>query len=155
LQFIFAILSTSNFLDSDNCYCYDVYKLIYYLIDSWNQYRECTILFYLVEYIDFDFILDMSILVKQDILIDSKTKNWQFKIANNKLKIINFKQFVLDLVKYSTVYTIVCADVTKTLNKKSIESKILKKLKNLKNICNNKLTRILLELRKKNYVIEF
>jgi hypothetical protein len=33
----------------------------------------------------------MLMLVKQDILIDSKIKSWQFKIANNKLKIINFK----------------------------------------------------------------
>jgi len=94
-------------------------------------------------------------LVKQDILIDSKTKNWKFKIADNKLKIINFKQFVLDFVKYSTVYTIVCTDITKTSDKKSVESEIFKKLKNLKDICNNKLTEILLELRKKNYVIKF
>jgi len=71
------------------------------------------------------------------------------------LKIINFKQFVLDFVKYSTVYTIVCTDITKTSDKKSVESEIFKKLKNLKDICNNKLTEILSELRKKNYIIEF
>ena len=34
LQFTFAILSTSSFLNDDNRYCYDAYKLIYYLIDS-------------------------------------------------------------------------------------------------------------------------
>jgi len=93
-------------------------------------------------------------LVKQDILIDSKTKSWQFKIASNKSKIINFKQFVLDLVKYNIVYAIVCANVTKTLNKKLIKFEILKKLRDLKDICNNKLTRILLELRREDYVIE-
>jgi len=96
----------------------------------------------------------MLILVKQDILINSKTKNWQFKIADNKLKIINFKQFVLDLVKYSTVYTIVCADITKTSDKKSVKFEIFKKLRDLKDICNNKLTEILSELRRKNYIIE-
>jgi len=71
------------------------------------------------------------------------------------LKIINFKQFVLDFVKYSTVYTIVCADVTKISDKKSVESEIFKKLKDLKDICDNKLTEILSELKKKDYAIEF
>jgi len=68
---------------------------------------------------------------------------------------INLKQFVLDLVKHTTIYTIVCASVTKMSNKKSIKSKILKKSRNLKDICNNKLTKILLKLRKENYVIKF
>ena len=63
LQFTFAILLTSSFLDNDNRYCYDVYKLIYYLIDSWNQHRECTILFYLIKYTSFDFILDILMLI--------------------------------------------------------------------------------------------
>jgi len=97
----------------------------------------------------------MSILVKQNILIDSKTKNWRFKIADNKLKIINFKQFVLDFAKYSTVYIIVCVNVTKISDKKLVESEIFKKLKNLEDICNNKLTEILSELKKENYIIEF
>jgi len=94
-------------------------------------------------------------LVKQDILIDSKIKSWQFKIASNKLKIINFKQFVLNLVKYSIVYAIVCASVIKTSSKKLVKFKILKKLRNLKDVYNNKLTKILLKLRKKDYVIKF
>ena len=94
-------------------------------------------------------------LVKQDILIDSKTKNQQFKIANNKLKIINFKQFVLNLVKYSTIYTIVCASVTKTLNKKLAKFEISKKLRDLEDVYDNKLTRILLKLRREDHVIKF
>jgi len=82
-------------------------------------------------------------------------QSWRFKIINNKLKIINFEQFVLDLVKYNIVYVIVCANVTKTLNKKLTKSKISKKLRNLKDVCNNKLIKILLELRRENYVIKF
>jgi len=71
------------------------------------------------------------------------------------LKIINLKQFVLNLVKHSTIYAIVCASVTKMSNKKLAKSKVLKKLRDLKDVYNNKLTRILLELRKENHVIEF
>ncbi len=94
-------------------------------------------------------------LFKQNILINPKTQNWRFKIADKKLKIVNFKQFVLDLAKYSIVYTIVCAGVTEILDKKSAKSKNFKKLRNLKDVCNNKLTKILSKLRKENYTIKF
>jgi len=36
LQFTFVILSILNFLNGDDRYYYDVYKLIYYLINSWD-----------------------------------------------------------------------------------------------------------------------
>jgi hypothetical protein len=75
LQFTFAILSTLDFFNNDNYYCYDIYELIYYLIDSWDQHRECIILFYLIKYISSNLILDMPMLVKQDILIDLKVKS--------------------------------------------------------------------------------
>jgi len=155
LQFTFAILLISNFLNGDNRYCYDVYELIYYLIDSWNQYRECTTLFYLSEYTSSNLILDMLMLVKQDILIDSKMQSWQFKIANNKLKIINLKQFALNLVKHSTIYAIVCAGVTKTPSKKLTKFKVSKKLRNLEDVYDNKLIKILSKLRREDYVIKF
>ena len=82
-------------------------------------------------------------------------QSWQFKIANNKLNIINFKQFALDLVKHSTIYAIVCANVTKILNKKLTKFKVSKKLRNLKDVYDNKLIEILLELKRENYVIKF
>ncbi len=41
------------------------------------------------------------------------------------------------------------------LNKKLTKFKILKELRDLKDVYNNKLTRILLELKRKNYVIKF
>jgi len=70
------------------------------------------------------------------------------------LKIINLKQFVLDLVKYSIIYAIVCANVTKTSNKKLTKFKISKKLRDLKDIYVNKLIKILSKLRRENHIIE-
>ena len=70
------------------------------------------------------------------------------------MKIINFKQFVLDFVKHSTIYAIVCASVTKALDKKLTKFEIFKELRDLKDVCDNELTRILLELRRKNHVID-
>ncbi len=96
----------------------------------------------------------MSMLFKQDILINLKTQNWQFKIVDKKLKIVNLKQFVLDFAKYSIVYTIVCASVIETLDRKLAKSKISKKLKNLKDVCNNKLIKILLKLEREDYAIK-
>ena len=96
----------------------------------------------------------MLMLIKQDILVDSKMQSWRFKIANNKLKIINFKQFVLNLVKHSTIYAIVCASVTKAPNKKLAKSKVSKELRNLKDVYDDKLIKILLELGKEDHVIK-
>ena len=78
----------------------------------------------------------------------------RFKIANNRLKIINSKQFVLDFVKHSTIYAIVCVSVTKTSSKKLAKFKVSKKLRNLKDVYNNKLIKILLKLRRENYIIK-
>ena len=70
------------------------------------------------------------------------------------MKIINLKQFVLDLVKYSIIYAIVCANVTKTSNKKLTKFKISKKLRDLKDVYVNKLIKILSKLRRENHIIE-
>ncbi len=94
-------------------------------------------------------------LFKQNILINSKTQSQQFKILDKKLKIVDFKQFILDFVKYSIVYTIVCASITKMSNKKLAKFKISKELRNLEDVYNNKLIKILLKLKKKDYTIKF
>ena len=70
------------------------------------------------------------------------------------MKIVNLKQFVLNLAKHSTIYAIVCASATKTLNKKLTKFKILKKLRDLEDVCDNKLTKILLKLKREDHVIE-
>ncbi len=70
------------------------------------------------------------------------------------MKIINLEQFVLDLVKYSTIYIIVYANITKTLDKKLAKFEIFKKLRDLKDVYNNILIEILLELKKEDYIIE-
>jgi len=70
------------------------------------------------------------------------------------LKIINFKQFVLGFAKYNIVYVIVCVGVTKASNKKLTKFEISKKLKDLKDVYDNKLIKILLKLKRENYVIK-
>ncbi len=56
---------------------------------------------------------------------------------------------------YTTLFQARLVIVTKTLSKKLAKSKISKKLRDLKDVYDNKLIKILLELRKKNYIIKF
>ena len=93
LSHIDASLSLSRFLNENNRYYYDVYELIYWLINLWEQDRECITLFYIVDFIDFDVILRMFILTNQTIVVNSQTINWRFKIHNERLKIVKSKQF--------------------------------------------------------------
>ncbi len=62
---------------------------------------------------------------------------------------------MLSLVKHSTIYITVYTSIIKILDKKLTKFNILKKLRNLENIYNNKLTSILLKLRREDYIIKF
>ena len=88
-----ANLSLSRFLNEKNRYCYDVYELIYWLINLWEQDHTCIILFYVVDFVDFDVILRIFILTNQIIVINSQAINWRFKIHIERLKIVKSKQF--------------------------------------------------------------
>jgi len=68
---------------------------------------------------------------------------------------VEFKQLILDFVKYNIIYTIFCINIIKTSNKNLTKFKISKNLKNLKKVYNNKLIRILWKLEKENYVVKF
>jgi len=62
---------------------------------------------------------------------------------------------MLSLIKHSTIYINVYTSIIKILDKKLTKFNILKKLRNLENIYNNKLTSILLKLRREDYIIKF
>ena len=68
-------LPLSNFLNDQNRYCYDAFELIYNIIDSWEQHRECTTLFYDVNFEESNVIFDMSMLTNQKIIVHSTTSS--------------------------------------------------------------------------------
>ena len=55
-------LSLSDFLNDQNHYYYDAFKLIYNIINSWKQHRKYIILFYDVNFEKSNIIFDMSML---------------------------------------------------------------------------------------------
>ena len=62
LKSVIIDLSLSKFLNDQNRYCYDAFELIYNIIDFWKQHRECTTLFYDVDFEKSNVIFDMSML---------------------------------------------------------------------------------------------
>ena len=150
LTSIDVVLSRSEFFDEKIRYCYDVYNFEYHLIDFWNQYRKCIILFYAVDYINFDVILSMSMLSQQEITMNSKTQNWRFKIRINNFEIFESKVFDETLTNQNQVFVLICADVTQTQFDKS-ERKISNQLRKFENQFDNDKIDILSKQKKSRY----
>ena len=62
LKSIYVDLSLSRFLDDQNQYYYDVYKLIYNIINFWEQHKKCIRLFYRIDFEGSNVIFDQLIL---------------------------------------------------------------------------------------------
>ena len=147
-----ADLSLSKFLNDQDRYCYDVFELIYNIIDFWKQHKECITLFYDVDFERSNVIFDMSMLTNYNIIVHSTTFNWRFEININKLKISKWEKFVEDLQKQVIIYAFIIADVVTSKD----ESKSFDLLENywyLKNIFNNDITEILSEQDYDDYAI--
>ena len=138
-------MSLSRFLDKESRYYYDVYELIYWLIDLWEQDRECIILFYVVDFIDFNVILRIFMLTNQAIVIDLQTINWRFKIYIERLKIIKSKQFEQHLEKKHQIYVIICVDVTQTQQETQSDLVLSKEIEEFRNFFNNEKVEMLFE----------
>ena len=147
-------LPTPGFLDGTSRYCYGAYELNYHLIDSWGQHRECTTLFYVVEYAGPDVVLGMPMIAAEGILIDPEEGSWRFKVAGDKLEIVSPKEFAEDLANYSTVYAIVCAGVTTASDKKTVPTEVPDELKDLQDVCDDVQAGILPELGRGDHAIE-
>ena len=129
-----VILSLSNFLNEQNRYCYKAHEFIYNIIDTWNQYRQCKILFYAIDYVESNFILNMFMLIIEKILVNSTKNNWRFKIKLKKLHIETFKQFVKSLKNHNQIFVLMCCEID--VHAKKQKEKIVKMLKQIKNLQN-------------------
>ena len=95
----------------------------------------------------------MSIFAKHDILINSQTRNWHFKIQLKKLKISKSKNFANVFKSKHQIFAFVCVDVTTTNNKINQKLHILKQMKNYKKLFDNKKIEMLFEQHDENHVI--
>ena len=120
-----AALPLPGFLDGESRYCYGAHELTYDLVDSWGQRRQCTTLFYAVNYSGPDVIFGMPMLADQAILVDPQTASWRFQIRTSKLSLEAPKQFARNLESQKEVYALICAAVD---TRETEESRNLNKL---------------------------
>ena len=144
--FVFVVLSLSKFLNDENRYCYKTHELIYNFVDSWEQRRQCTILFYVVNYFESNVIFEMFILIDQIILVNSQTTSWRFQIKISKLFLKIFKQFARNLKSQKKIYAFICVVVdTREIEKSRNLNKLFDELIDYANQYDDQKTKILLE----------
>ena len=149
------ILSLSSFLNEQNRYCHETHEFIYNIINSWNQHRQCKTLFYAIDYIESNFILNMFMLIVENILVNSTKNNWRFKIKFKKFQIDTSKQFAKNLENHEQIFALMCAEIEKQSKKQKFKiTKMSKQLKNLKSQFDDIKTDILFELNKSNHAID-
>ena len=146
-------LLLSKSLNDQNRYCYNVYELIYNMINFWEQYKECITLFYKVNFKDSNIIFNISMLTNQNIIIHSTTSSWRFKIDIKKFELFKFKEFVKNLKRQVNIYVLVIVNVDMTTMKFK-SSEISKDYLYLKKLFNNEKTKVLSEQNQENYVID-
>ena len=137
-------LLLSRFLNDQNWYYYDVYKLIYNIINFWKQHKECITLFYKIDFENSNVSSDMSMLMNQNIIIHSTTLNWRFEINIKKFKLFELKEFAKNLKKQVNIYILVVVNVI-TATKKFKSFEISKDYLYLKKLFENEKAKVLSE----------
>ena len=153
LQLLNVDLSLSRFLNNQNRYCYNAYKLIYNIINFWKQYKKGITIFYEVNFENLNIIFDMSMLTNQNIIIHSMMLSWRFEIDIKKFELFEFKEFIKNLKRQINIYILVVIDINMTILKFK-SSEILKNYLYLKKLFDNEKVKILSEQNQKNYIID-
>ena len=95
----------------------------------------------------------MSMFTKHDILINSQTSNWRFKIQSKKLKISKSKNFANAFKSEHQIFALICANVVSTNKKINHELCVLKQIKDYKKLFDNKKIEILFKQHDENHII--
>ena len=145
-------LLLSKFLNDQDQYCNNVYKLIYNIINFWEQYRKYITLFYETNFKKSNEVFNISTLINQNTIIHSTTLNWCFEIDINKFKLFESKEFVKNLKEQINIYVLVVVNIKMT--KKQLESsEISKDYLYIKRLFDNEKTKIWSEQNQKNHVL--
>ena len=96
----------------------------------------------------------MSMLAEHDILINSQTNNWRFKIQSKKLKISKSENFANVLKSKHQIFAFICASVVSTNEKINHELCVSKQIKNYKKLFDNEKIEMLFKQHDENHVID-
>ena len=104
-------LSRSIWMNDQNVYCYDVYKMCYRLRDSWNIEKKDINIFYAIDKKKSSLILSISSMQFKYIWINMIARTWCFDVNEHAFKLFFAQAFAKALQDESTVYALVMINV--------------------------------------------
>ncbi len=108
-------LSRFIWINDQNVYYYDVYKMCYRLRDSWNIEKKDISIFYAIDKKESLLILSMLNMQFKRIQIDMIARTWCFNVNEHAFKLFFAQVFAKALQDESTVYALVMINVIKEL----------------------------------------
>ncbi len=105
--------SRSIWMNNQNVYCYDVYKMCYRLRDSWSIEKKDISIFYAIDKKESLLILSMLNMQFKRIWINMIARTWCFDIDEHAFELFFAQVFAKALQDKSTVYALVMINVVK------------------------------------------
>ncbi len=102
-------------MNDQNVYCYDVYKMCYWLRDSWNIEKKDISIFYAIDKKESFLILSMLNMQFKRIQINTVARTWCFNVNKYAFELFFAQAFAKALQDEFTVYAFVMINVIKKL----------------------------------------
>ncbi len=106
-------LSRSIWMNDQNVYCYDVYKMCYRLRDSWDIEKKDISIFYAIDKKESFLILSMLNMQFKCIWINMIARTWCFNVNEHAFELFFAQAFAKALQDKSTVYALVMINIIK------------------------------------------
>ncbi len=104
-------LSRFIWMNDQNVYCYDVYKMCYWLRNSWDIEKKDISIFYAIDKKESFLILSMSNIQFECIWIDMIARTWRFNVNEHAFELFFAEVFAKALQNEFTVYALVMINV--------------------------------------------
>ncbi len=104
-------LSRFIWMNDQNVYCYDVYKMCYWLRNSWDIEKKDISIFYAIDKKESFLILSMSNIQFECIWIDMIARTWRFNVNEHAFELFFAEVFAKALQDEFTVYALVMINV--------------------------------------------
>ncbi len=104
-------LSRFIWMNNQNVYCYNVYEMRYWFIDSWNIEKKDISIFYAINKKESFLILSMLNMQFKHIRINMIAKTWCFNVNEHAFKLFFAQAFAKALQDESIMYALVMINV--------------------------------------------
>jgi len=137
--------SRSIWMNNLNVYCYDVYEMCYWFIDSWNIEKKDINIFYVIDKKESFLILSMLNMQFKRIWINMIARTWRFDMNDYAFKLFIAEDLAKALQDEFTMYAFIMINVIK----ESIIEHQVKVMNNMINCITNvfKTQTLLIELK--------